>query len=419
VEKQKQKRIILSHPTGNANSAALARALAMSECLSTFATSLSISKDNSIVTFAKNTSNSFIRDAALRLERRAWLDPELGHTSSNPTPELFRVAARSLRLHRLLGLPEQRLTDYLYRSHDAYTARLCDELKPSHVWAYEDGALKTFQAAKRLGITTIYELPLVHYKAKHSALTSITPALNELLSLSCENSEPASKLVRKDEELALADIVIVPSDYARSCLPLTLAESKTVHVIPYGCDCLDPVQRTLSDQFTALAVGHVNLRKGSHDLLLVWNELQLPNAQLELIGSVQLPQSFLKEYIDDSVCLLGSYPHSRLANAYARADVLVFPSYCDGFGLVLLEAMSAGLPVIASVTSGAPHFIEDGVNGFLIEPGNRSQLKARLEWCANNRERLMQMGLAAKRTAREWGWNRYGREVEAFLEQLA
>jgi glycosyltransferase involved in cell wall biosynthesis len=386
--------------------------------LCSFATSLSVSPTNSILSFAASLPEGWISNAALRLKRRAWLDPSLGATISNPLPELARIGAKTLKLHSLFGLPEQRLTDFLYRRHDHFTATKCQELMPSHVWCYEDAALHTFRKAKELGITTIYELPLVYYKAKERALETALVNAPEL-NATREIIEPAEKLAAKDEELQLADIVIVPSEYAKSCLPSACLESKIVVVIPYGANTTNVLpQRSSAAPFTALAVGHVNVRKGAHDLLSAWRELNLKDAQLDFIGTVDLPKKYLQQITNDSVSLHGGKPHSQLHHAYQHADVLVFPTYCDGFGLVVLEAMAMGLPVIASTCSGAPHVIEDGVDGFLIKPGDQKRLKELLTWCASNREALLAMGAAASAKAATWTWERYASSLTSALGTL-
>ena len=84
---------------------------------------------------------------------------------------------------------------------------------------------------------------------------------------------------------------------------------------------------------------------------------------------------------------------------YSVMDVLVFPSICqEGLGLVLLEAMSRGIPVIASRVGGVPEVIEDGVNGFLVPPGDADSLKTALDRFLDEPRLVKKMGEAARTT---------------------
>ncbi len=80
-------------------------------------------------------------------------------------------------------------------------------------------------------------------------------------------------------------------------------------------------------------------------------------------------------------------------------DLFVFPTRFDYSPFAVIEAMAAGLPVIASNVGSIPEMVEDGVTGFLIEPDNAEQLIDRISWAVNNRHRLREMGEDARRSA--------------------
>ena len=89
--------------------------------------------------------------------------------------------------------------------------------------------------------------------------------------------------------------------------------------------------------------------------------------------------------------------HDNPSPHYSVMDVLVFPSICsDGLPLVLLEAMSRGIPVIASRVGGVPEVIEDGVNGFLVPPGDADSLKTALDRFLDEPRLVKKMGEAAR-----------------------
>ncbi|MFM8656053.1 MAG: glycosyltransferase, partial [Chthoniobacterales bacterium] len=93
---------------------------------------------------------------------------------------------------------------------------------------------------------------------------------------------------------------------------------------------------------------------------------------------------------------------------FLRSDLLVFPTLCDGFGLVVLEAMSRGLPVLTTTQAGASDLVKDQVNGLVVEAANTDRLVDVLQWAASNREALGTMRAAALQTAEENQWKDYG-----------
>jgi len=95
----------------------------------------------------------------------------------------------------------------------------------------------------------------------------------------------------------------------------------------------------------------------------------------------------------------GPLPQSVLAQRMAEASVLVLPSQSEGFGRVILEAMAAGTPVIGSRVGGIPELIEDGVNGFLVAPGDERTLADKINWLFENGDQARTMGQAARRFA--------------------
>jgi glycosyltransferase involved in cell wall biosynthesis len=78
------------------------------------------------------------------------------------------------------------------------------------------------------------------------------------------------------------------------------------------------------------------------------------------------------------VAFLGSLPHEDVIRCMRAADVFVLPSLVESFGIVLLEAMGCGLPVVASRVMGIPYLVEDGLNGFLVPPTDEEVLADRI-----------------------------------------
>lgn len=150
------------------------------------------------------------------------------------------------------------------------------------------------------------------------------------------------------------------------------------------------------DHFVILFVGRLVRKKGVDVLINALRKLRTVDHRYRMwvIGDGQdrerLEQLCQRLGVSDLVKFLGRVPNDELREYYAAADLFVAPSVVDqwgdteGQGVVLLEAMSAGIPVLASRVGGIVDVIEDGVNGMLFEAGNSSALAARIEQYATD-----------------------------------
>ena len=122
--------------------------------------------------------------------------------------------------------------------------------------------------------------------------------------------------------------------------------------------------------------------------------------------------------IDDRILFTGPIPREELAKVYLASDVYAMLSTFDTFGMVVLEAMAAGLPVAVSGTVGARDIVIPGENGYVIEdPQRPAEVAAILSTLLNPRERE-RMGEAARRTALEHTWEKAAARVEEHYRRL-
>jgi glycosyltransferase involved in cell wall biosynthesis len=112
-----------------------------------------------------------------------------------------------------------------------------------------------------------------------------------------------------------------------------------------------------------------------------------------------------------------SMPHSDLLQFIRLHDVLVLPSLCEGFGLVILEAMSQGVPVIATSNSGAPDFIQNSVNGWVIPIRSVDAITEILDSLFLDRSYLRRVGFAAWVTAGFHNWLHYRNQMWTLLSK--
>jgi glycosyltransferase involved in cell wall biosynthesis len=136
-------------------------------------------------------------------------------------------------------------------------------------------------------------------------------------------------------------------------------------------------------------------------------------------GSAQASLVALRDRLrlEDTVEFLGW--RGDLAALHAGWDVFALPSRHEGFGLAALEAMAAGLPVVASRTGGVPELVEDGVTGVLVEPADVAGLAAALERLIADPDLRRRMGAAARTRAQQhFGVARMGSAIEAVYDAL-
>ncbi len=307
------------------------------------------------------------------------------------------------------------LYDALFTAHDLRVALARWPRDTTAVYAYEDGALRTFRRAARRGIDRIWDLPTPHYRTteeifREEAYRWAGAATGP------PQREPPWKRRRKDAELALATKISVASTFTKRSLERLNFRAPVV-VTPYGfpVDDFHLRARPPAGRFTVLSVGAHDLRKGTPYLLEAWKRAAIPNAELHLVGPLRLAKNFL----DAHAGLFQHWPHvpkSELGARYAAADLLAFPTLGDGFGLVIQEAMSCGTPVVTTPCGGGPECITDGENGWLIPPRDIDALVERLRSAAADRDRVFAIGQAARARAERWTWHDAGTALIRALE---
>ena len=166
--------------------------------------------------------------------------------------------------------------------------------------------------------------------------------------------------------------------------------------------------------------------KGVDHLILALPQLLkvAPDVHLVAVGSgTDLPR--LERLAQESgvaprVRFLSALSQEQLASAYDSCDVFALPSRGEGFGLVFLEAMSHGKPVVGGAHGGTPDIIEDGVTGYLVRYGDLAQLTERLEHLLIEEDTRRTMGVRAlERVRRDFTFDRFCRNLEDALETLS
>ena len=130
----------------------------------------------------------------------------------------------------------------------------------------------------------------------------------------------------------------------------------------------------------------------------------------KLFGDITLPRKVLRR-CPETVHFAGRLSPEHVLARYRQADALVFPTLCDGFGMVVTEAFSQGLPVITTPRAGAADLVREGINGFVVPAADPEALARALDWCLSHRADLHAMRVEARATAAGWQWSDYRRRL--------
>ena len=146
----------------------------------------------------------------------------------------------------------------------------------------------------------------------------------------------------------------------------------------------------------------------------------IPDASLALVGDGPHRNQLEKIFENTKTNFIGYLAGEELASAYASGDIFLFPSSTETLGLVLLEAMAAGCPVIGANKGGIPDIINDGINGCLYEPDQKDKGELSLIEATRriiyNRDKKEKMRLSAREEAEKWGWDKATLQLKNFYE---
>jgi len=213
-----------------------------------------------------------------------------------------------------------------------------------------------------------------------------------------------------------ADRVVVPSHYsANHAIRRYRLREEKVAVVPEAVDPepwerlrAEPPPRS-SGAPTILTVGRQYPRKNTRTLITAFSRVtgQIPDARLRVVGGgPELPnlrRQALEAGLEDRVELLGPLPEMEdVRREYFRADCFCLPTLQEGFGIVFLEAMSAGLPVVAGRSSSVPEVVADGTTGLLVDPRDPVAIADALIALLTDRSLARRMGEAGIERAAEF-----------------
>jgi L-malate glycosyltransferase len=229
------------------------------------------------------------------------------------------------------------------------------------------------------------------------------------------------------EILQNSDIITTVSNSCKNEIQAMIPEKKEIYIIGNGVDtnlfCPDP--EITRDQNTILYSGRLDGRKGVSDLLMSAVEVceKFPNSKFILTGRGP-NRDYLEKLVrnlklQETVTFTGYVSKDRLIKLYQSSTLYVLPSYYEGLPTTLLEAMSCGLPAIATDVDGSSEVIINNQNGILVSPKSPEELSRQIIKLLENRDQRERLALAARdHIIKNFDWNRVADNIEKIYHSM-
>lgn len=329
-----------------------------------------------------------------------------------PTTQLWAAQAGALAVQRsALGLHLGTALPVRARLWDAaVTARLGH---PRVVHAVSELAGWCTDVGRRRGAFVVCDVRSAHPRAQLAAVSPFLAARGLPYRL------PEAGLVdRLERAFASADLLVCNSDYTRrTYLEQGLPEERVV-TVRLGCD---PDVFARADQpperFTVLFIGRERHAKGALELADAARALPA-DSRLWLSGHPDPVTEQALAGVRAEVRFLGPVPANRMPGLYREASVLALPSYSEGFGMVVLEAMASGLPVVVSDRVGAASLVRDGAAGRVVPAGDVEALTDALVSLEADPDERARVGAAGRLVAEARRWTDYGDDLVAMYREV-
>jgi len=332
-------------------------------------------------------------------------------------------------------MPKQELANYIPQFVDGIKAFACDkkikyDIIHSHYWM--SGIAAASLSDGWAGS------PIVH-------MFHTLGEMKNRIARADEEREGAYRIEGEKQVLRRVDRVIVATIAELTQLRfLYKADAKKLVVIPPGVDVSHfyPIPADEARSYIGLKpedrmilfVGRIEPLKGVDTLLEAMSCLQMkesrpvhlaiiggdPAASPEMMNAEMARLKNLCEVLglDQSVVFLGVRDQDKLPYYYSAAEVVVMPSHYESFGMVALEAMACGAPVIASEVGGLAYLVRDGETGFTIPAEEPETLCEKLSWLLNDDELHAKMSAQAAAYAQDYAWEKIAKQIVDVYEGL-
>ena len=341
-------------------------------------------------------------------QKTPWLVPFVGRVDREKiSPKSLRTNFFLALLIRVMRHKPQKANDWF----DAWVSSCLRSINADIFIGWSGMSLQSISTAKSKGMVTVVERSSAHILTQNQILTK---AYLEVLGLSYGI---APSTIRKEiAEYNLADFISVPSDFVRNTFTAWGFKPSRIWVNHLGAPAnFRFIPKAESNELRLLYVGQLSIQKGVDMLLDVVTNLLKHRAKLTLSLAGGMDRDFKKlisrRYQEHpKIQFMGFVPNHRLPEIMAWYDLLVVPSRQDGFAMVVPQALQAGLPVLVSNKAGASELVQEGINGWVMEPTIEA-IHVRLNHCLGNPNelRFLRQNLSQRSRFKDvYSWSRYG-----------
>ena len=354
------------------------------------------------------TASRFVRHSAPLLSDSREIKEVDFHGVNTSTKVLSRATGAELAFQAARRLMSSGVADRALRRRtrifDARVAKLIQQHPPTFALVRSTAALRCLQTLKDCGSISVLDYPIAHHAWLNAQLQEEVERYPELADTLVRDIRCPEEQEHLDQEILLSDYILTLSQQHRMTFEHAGVPTEKILTIPLGVDLSifspPPSRRNGKN---VLFVGQMTQRKGLAYLLEAF--LSLPSDYaLTLVGyrPFELPPRFTHP----RVTIINSVSRTELNRFYQISNVFVFPSLGEGFPQTPLEAMATGLPPIVSDVSYGPNGpIEDGHNGFVVNPRNPEQIAQRIRAICSDDDLARTLGANAVSTAQRYSWD--------------
>lgn len=402
------KQIMLSHP-GKQHSYQVAKAMFGLGCLYEFFTSSYI-RNHNLQKYLVKTGNQY-------WTRRFIRGLPGKHVNANWRFELKEIALRQLSGKSMIVQNAVYSRDVQF---DKYITKKIKNCRADIFWGFQGSCCQSLNAANKKGMISVCELATAHVTAAKHILNEEAKLHPEWADSIDNVAFPSDYEKRLEQEPRIARYIVAASDFTASTLKNDGISSKKIIKLPLGYDISSLTFKKEREDISSrplrlLYAGTVTQRKGIKYLLEAMKRLNTKDIQLHIIGGIQGSGKALEYY---KQYFIYNHPVSqeKMFEEYSKFDALVLPTVFEGFGLVILEAMAVGLPVITTSHSIGPELIVNNINGYVVPVRNVDALVNVIELLRNKtNNQYSTMRREARKSAEAYSWDFYRKNLSGIL----
>jgi glycosyltransferase involved in cell wall biosynthesis len=336
----------------------------------------------------------------------------------------YEILEIALRLGRA---DSSKVNNAVFLRDEKFDSDLAKKLKKATFdtyWGFQGSSLQCLKAANGLDKNSVCEMTIAHLPFAKKLLTEEAKIQPDWADTIDFFNFPAWYEKRLIEEPQHANKVIAISKFLKHSLIESGISEERITVVPLGFEpesirYKEQTQSIRNRPLRVLFAGRVTQRKGISYLLEAMKGIEKTEIELHVIGNIHGNNETFFRHRNLFQYTPGVSQHT-LFQKYCEYDALIFPSLLEGFGLVTVEAMGAGLPVITTANTNAYELIQDEVNGYLIPiRSSEAIVAALLKLRQLSDDQFRNMRLAARQTALQYTWLNHQKKVESFIHKIS